>query len=612
MDTDYFEQYLIKDLFKELFRNMTQNRELRTFQENRNIEELIEDIKLEYDNDFRNTINIYTTAPSLGISKDFMGKLKDQFRDQEIDGIIHIMPAKSARKNLEDVVNILKNSDKNNLLDYETLNLEEDKGEAVIYSICENKEDFFEKNKNIPFSFRWMCDNIGWNLKVKHSEDRRELATHSRTTQIQNNNSLSTKKEIREYEQEFVQLLGMGGCGEVGRSAFRFKFPKGINLLIDYGVSFSRNEEKQYPLSELIDIEKLNSVIITHAHANHLSALPKLFEQGYKGKVYMQKFNKDIIPIMLHDYHKVFSMQNESFIPYEKESIDRVLKNIEYVDYEQEIEIEPGITAKLLNAGHIIGSSMVEIRYKDFNILYTGDFNKQNTNMLKAAEIGSQHTTIISESTYGNFNDSMTFSELKKSLISEVNETISKDGTVIIPAFALGRSQEVIYTLLEQEPNYDIYIDGMIKKINPIVQNILDNEKSDVLMNPGKNLLKNKRLKIVNSKERDQLTKNKDPKVIVTTSGMCMGLAENYIKNTIEDEKNKIILVGYQAYGTLGRQLLQISRTSNVKFSDNSQKQMYAKIVKNPLSAHAQAHDLRGILFREPKQIVLVHGEPKV
>ncbi len=376
-----------------------------------------------------------------------------------------------------------------------------------------------------------------------------------------------------------IQFLG--GCREVGRSAILVD-----SIMLDYGLKPS--EPPEFPLNGIAP----KSVIISHGHLDHVGVAPNLVD--YDPKIYMTPPTLDLSDIILRDSMKL--MRNPPYTPRQFRQFE---SNVIEVDYEEPIYID-GWEVTLFNAGHIPGSASIHMS-KDVNILYTGDIKLEETRLLEPAYTDFPETDIlIVESTYFGV-EHPDRKELEKAFVESILETLDNKGHAIIPAFAVGRTQEVLMIL----ERYGItpYVDGMGRDVCSIIERYPDYVKSvRALRRAMKNAIP------VERGMREKILE--EPSVIVTTAGMLNGgPALFYISRLYNDEKSKILLTGYQVEGTNGYMALN----NGMIDLGNRIVKLKMKVEQYDFSAHADDRQLkelvRKVVDRGAEVVFTVHGE---
>ncbi len=388
---------------------------------------------------------------------------------------------------------------------------------------------------------------------------------------------------------------------------------------------------------------EIDYLILSHAHIDHCGRIPLLVKRGFKGDIYCTDATADLVEIMLKDsgyiHEKEAEWQNrkneragrpkvEPLYTY-NDAMDS-LKYLKPVLYDQLIELNEDMSVVFNDAGHILGSAIIELWVKENDetskIVFSGDLGVPERPILRNPTIIKKADYVIMESTYGNRVHPENTKSIKD-LMEVVIKTIRRGGSVIIPAFAVGRTQELIYEFNRfyqdnQEFKKDledlmVYVDSPMATSTTEVfkknAQVFDEETKAYILK-GDNPLDFKNLKFTRTTEESRfLNMNNQPKVIISASGMCdAGRIRHHLKHNLWDPRNSIVFVGYQAEGTLGRRILNGEKTV-VLFGEEIQ--IKAEIYNlQGFSGHA---DREGLLswvggFRQkPKEIFLVHGEEK-
>lgn len=384
---------------------------------------------------------------------------------------------------------------------------------------------------------------------------------------------------------------------------------------------------------------EIDYLILSHAHIDHSGRIPKLVKEGFKGKILSTKATYDLCRIMLLDSAKIqesdVEWENRKRLRAGKELIEPLytvddaefsLKSFETYLHGQKIGIGDDIKIRFRDAGHILGSSIVELWIKDgqdeIKLVFSGDLGMPDRPIIRDPEYIDDADYLIIESTYGNrLHDE--YNQSTEKLIDIINRTAHRGGSVIIPSFAVGRTQEIIYSLnkyyenekLDEYLKIPVYVDSpMAVAATEVFQrhsSTFDKEAKELILD-GDNPFKFQNLRyITDQNESVALNKSKYPKVIISSSGMAnAGRIRHHLKHNIWDEKNSIVFVGYQAEGTLGRIIL-----------DGAKK---VKILGEEVAVNAEVYNLQGfsghadqrVLFnwvsnfkKKPAKVFVVHGE---
>ncbi|MCS7121015.1 MAG: MBL fold metallo-hydrolase [Archaeoglobaceae archaeon] len=373
----------------------------------------------------------------------------------------------------------------------------------------------------------------------------------------------------------------LGGCREVGRTAVMLN-----SLILDYGIKPS--DPPEFPLNG----NQPSAVIISHAHLDHVGLAPNLMY--YNPKVILTPPSHDLSTIILKDSMNVIQPP-----PFTARELRQFESNIEEVEYETAINVG-GIEVEFFNAGHIPGSSSIVVRDSK-SVLFSGDIKLDSTNLLEGAKVDYPEVDIlIVESTYYG-TEHPERKELEKAFVESILNTLDSGGHVIIPAFAVGRTQEVLMIL--EKYGISPYVDGLGKEVSEVILRYPDYIRSP----------KNLKKAIKNSipvfwRMREEILEK--PCVIVTTAGMLNGgPALFYISKLYNDEKSKILLTSYQVDGTNGDRALKYG-TLNL---GNKVVKLKMKVEQYDFSAHADDKQLKEyvkkVVDRGVEVVFTVHGE---
>ncbi len=392
-------------------------------------------------------------------------------------------------------------------------------------------------------------------------------------------------------------IRGLGACEEVGRSAFVLDF--GEKFLLEYGLKLAP-EGVEYPQNLN---ENIKAAIISHAHLDHSGYLPYFYTKS-ECLSFMTQPTLEIADILWLDSIKIAEF--EGMAPkYTKREVERTHKYNFVAPYRKELHLSDDVSLEFFDAGHILGSAITKLTHNNKSFLYTGDFKVEETQLHKGADLGMGKTDyVLIESTYGD-REHPNRKEEEKKLCESVQETVDNGGWAIVPAFAVGRSQEVIDILTSYNITADIYLDGMGKKVANLYL-----QHADLIKNPKKLKTGLSRARwIQGAKDRKEVLKK--PCVIVTTSGMMKGgPVVGYAKQLMNDPNSKIHLTGYQGDKTPGR-LLQDE--GKLFFEDEKPVKVSCKYEKFDLSAHPGQNEMIGALKKwSPRKVFLVHGDKKV
>ena len=389
-------------------------------------------------------------------------------------------------------------------------------------------------------------------------------------------------------------------------------------------------------------------MILTHAHIDHSGRIPKLYKDGYRGKVYATKATCDLCAIMLPDSGHIQEMETEwknrkrlrkgESLKEPIYDVQTALMSLELFEpsrYDQLIEIDDNIHIRFNDAGHMLGSAIVEVWIKENGenkkIVFTGDLGNNDIPLLSEPTMIEDADYLVMESTYGDRHH-MRNDQKAEIFVDIVSETIRNGGTVVIPSFAVGRTQEILFELnkiKEQttDPNFlrkyeilmhtPVYVDSplAISATEVFQENMeLFDENTQELIKSGDNPLEFPGLRFTRTaQESKELNEDDTPSIIISASGMCeVGRIKHHLKHNIWNPKNTILFVGYQAPGTLGRKIVDGAKTVKI-FGEEISVNARVEYIEG-YSGHADQEGLLNFVYsftKKPEHIFLVHGEPE-
>lgn len=415
----------------------------------------------------------------------------------------------------------------------------------------------------------------------------------------------------------------------------------GKRILLDCGMFQGSRKEAEGKNKEFgFDPKTIDAVILSHAHIDHSGCLPLLVKQGYKGPIYSTFATRDLCNFMLMDSafiqekdaeymnkrHQKDPSKAKPIEPlYTADDAQQALCQFYGIGYETAFVVTEGVVCSFYNAGHILGSALIHLVIKDevakktYRFAFTGDLGRKNLPILKDPTPMPPTEYLVTESTYGNrFHESMLDAGAK--LKDIVNKVAERGGKIIIPAFSVERTQEMIYQLnvlwqKKEIPDIPIYVDSPLSvNISEVFINhpeCYDKEVYDEFINNRKNPFGFGRLQYTHSVDESKALNNiNGPAIIISSSGMCEnGRILHHLKNNIENEKNLILIVGYMAMNTLGRKILE--KQPVVKIFDQEYRLKAEVEVMNAFSGHADRSDLLEYItaIKDLKKVYLVHGE---
>ena len=416
----------------------------------------------------------------------------------------------------------------------------------------------------------------------------------------------------------------------------------GKHILIDCGLQQGRDEisNAEFPFAA----NTIDAVLITHAHIDHSGHVPMLIKQGFQGRIITTRLTADLLDIMLLDSAHIQESDAEwknrkaerSGAPkveplYTTEDAARVREFMTTCEYEQVVDVLPGVKAIFVDAGHLLGSACIIVEATEGDvtktIVFSGDLGNINQPIIRDPTLLDSADYVVMESTYGDRNHTAVWS-YTDDLAAIIDETIAKGGNVVIPSFAVGRTQELLYFIREikdakmvkSNPDFPVYIDSpLAKKATTIftgdLRGYLDEEALE-LVQDGTHMFNFTNLRMTEtSQESKELNFDTTPKVIISASGMCdAGRIRHHLKHNLWRSESTIAFVGYQGEGTLGRALL--NGVKSVKLF-GEEIAVNAKIVNyQGLSSHADRDHLiewiSAFKVKKPQHVFVVHGDREV
>ncbi len=370
--------------------------------------------------------------------------------------------------------------------------------------------------------------------------------------------------------ESWLRLTALGGFREVGRSCTLLS-TRESKILIDCGAmpSSGGNAETPYfAAPELQPLDSIDAIVLTHAHLDHCGLVPVLFKYGYTGPIYCTPPTRDLMSLMLLDALKV-SFGEAKKAPYDSSHVREAVMRTIPLKYGETTDIAPDIRLTFQNAGHILGSAVCHFHVGDglYNIAFTGDMKFERTWLFNATvNKFPRLETLVMESTYGGYHDIQpSRTDAANQLKGIVERTLQRKGKIMIPVFAVGRSQEVMLVLEElmrtgKIDTVPIYLDGMIWEataIHTAYPEYLNSQLRTQIFQMGQNPFLSTIFKRVDSGEmRERISHEPEPMIVLATSGMMNGgPIMEYVKSWADDPNNSLIFVGYQAEGTLGRKI---------------------------------------------------------
>ena len=436
--------------------------------------------------------------------------------------------------------------------------------------------------------------------------------------------------------------LGFYGADQFVTGSCHCLEVNGKRILVDCGLQQGRDEvsNAEFPFAA----NTIDAVLITHAHIDHSGRVPMLIKQGFAGRIVTTRLTADLLDIMLMDSAHIQESDAEwknrkaerSGAPkveplYTVADAAQVRAYMTTCEYGQKVDVLPGVTATFVDAGHLLGSASIIVEATEGKetrtIVFSGDIGNVNQPIIRDPSHISGADYVVMESTYGDRNHTAVWS-YTDDLAAITDETIGRGGNVIIPSFAVGRTQELLYfmreikdaKLVKSNPDFPVYIDSpLAKKATTIftgdLRGYLDEEALE-LVKDGTHMFNFTNLRMTEtSEESKQLNFDTTPKVIISASGMCdAGRIRHHLKHNLWRAVSTVVFVGFQGEGTLGRALLSGVKTVKLFGEEIA---VNAKIVNFPgLSSHADRDHLIAWISafkdKKPCRVFVVHGDREV
>jgi metallo-beta-lactamase family protein len=427
-----------------------------------------------------------------------------------------------------------------------------------------------------------------------------------------------------------MELTFLGATGTVTGSKYllAYETDSGIKrILIDCGLFQGLKQLRLKNWTKLpINPKDVDAVLLTHAHIDHTGYLPLFVKNGFSGKVYCTQATRDLCDILLPDSahlqeeeadyanRRGFSKHNPALPLYTKEDADNALELLVAVDFEQNVDLGDGLTFTFSPNGHILGSAFLRIQHKKTSIIFSGDLGRPNDVLMNPPARIKQADYLVLESTYGNLRHEQDDPKVK--LAAVINRTVERKGVVLIPVFAVGRAQEILYyiSLLKSS--------GVISKDIPVYLNspmavdataIFSHHSGEHRLSPEQCRELSRTAHMVNSVEQSKhLNETKGPMIILSASGMASGgRVVHHLKAFAPRPNNTILFVGFQAAGTRGSAMLNGAESIKIH-GEYVPIRAEVEFISN-LSAHADYSEiitwLTGI-ETPPKKTFITHGEP--
>lgn len=416
----------------------------------------------------------------------------------------------------------------------------------------------------------------------------------------------------------------------------------GKKILIDCGLQQGRDEVDNSSLP--FHAGEIDFVLVTHAHIDHSGRIPMLLKQGFQGRIFATRLTAQLLDIMLQDSAHIqesdAEYQNRKNLRagrptveplYTVEDAQRVREFLTTCEYGEKVDLCEGVSMECIDAGHLLGSASMKLTLTENGetrtIVFSGDIGNVDQPIIRDPQFFHEADFVVMESTYGNRNHTEVWSYTDE-LAQIIDETLGKGGNVVIPSFAVGRTQELLYfirqikdeNLVKSVPNFDVYVDSPLSKAATTIfcgdlRGYLD-EEAVALVKDGTHMFNFPGLHLTETvDESKNLNLNPSPKVIISASGMCdAGRIRHHLKHNLWRPESAVVFVGFQSPGTLGRHLLDGAESVKMFGEEIA---VRAKIVNfQGLSSHADRDHLLNWIDQfasaKPTHVFVVHGDREV
>lgn len=416
----------------------------------------------------------------------------------------------------------------------------------------------------------------------------------------------------------------------------------GKKILIDCGLQQGRDEVDNSSLP--FHAGEIDFVLVTHAHIDHSGRIPMLIKQGFRGRIFATRLTAQLLDIMLQDSAHIqesdAEYQNRKNLRagrptveplYTVEDAQRVREFLTTCEYGEKVDLCEGVSMECIDAGHLLGSASMKLTLTENGetrtIVFSGDIGNVDQPIIRDPQFFHEADFVVMESTYGNRNHTEVWSYTDE-LAQIIDETLGKGGNVVIPSFAVGRTQELLYfirqikdeNLVKSVPNFDVYVDSPLSKAATTIfcgdlRGYLD-EEAMALVKDGTHMFNFPGLHLTETvDESKNLNLDPSPKVIISASGMCdAGRIRHHLKHNLWRPESAVVFVGFQSPGTLGRHLLDGAESVKMFGEEIA---VRAKIVNfQGLSSHADRDHLLNWIDQfasaKPTHVFVVHGDREV
>ena len=438
----------------------------------------------------------------------------------------------------------------------------------------------------------------------------------------------------------FMRITFLGATHEVTGSCTYLE-ACGKHILIDCGMEQGPDEFENQEIP--VAASDIDMVLLTHAHIDHSGKLPLLYQRGFRGQIFATRATADLCDIMLRDSAHIQMFEAEwknrkgqragraEVVPlYDINDAQGAINCLVGCDYDKKINLADGICIRFVDAGHLLGSSSIEIWIKENDvekkIVFSGDIGNLNQPLIRDPQYVKDADYVVMESTYGDRSHGE-FPDYVTELARIIQKTFDRGGNVVIPSFAVGRTQELLYfirkikedKMIHGHDHFDVYVDSplAIEATRIFMKHMYEDfdEEATKLVQAGINPIGFEGLKTaITSDDSRMINFDERPKVIISASGMCeAGRIRHHLKHNLWRKESTILFVGYQAKGTLGRIILEGAKSVNL-FGEEIEIQAEIRRLAG-ISGHADNNGLLkwiGSFEKKPEKVFVIHGEDSV
>ena len=419
-----------------------------------------------------------------------------------------------------------------------------------------------------------------------------------------------------------ISFLPLGGAGEIGATSFYLNI-NGTGIILDCGMHPKKRGKESLPRFDLLENKNLDYVLISHAHQDHINALPFLIKKFPYLRIITTPQTRAIAELTLHNAISILRREFPDEEIYTHEEADLLIQSIDYKSYNEKFFIKgfssstsDSVEVEFFDAGHILGSAGIFLKFQNIKIFFTGDINLNSQSLHTGANLPNEKVDVlITESTYGA-TDSSNLNSWEKEIVrlaSAINKTLANGGSVLIPVFALGKLQEMLATVWKlmfknKIPTVDIYTGGIGTKLSRVYdynRYVINYKNTNLVLHdiPQKNV----------NEISDLNMFFKNPSIVLASSGMMVQSTTSFelAKAWLAQKNSAIITVGYIDYETPGYKISTAKKGELIDFTGTGNStEIKCEIFNFRFSAHSTREDLLAIVKRlNPEKIIIVHGD---